>query len=277
MNRTAVLIFTYLLIFHFNLESATSQQELAKKSQSPISNLTIISFQNDLLFGVGLEEELLYSIRAGFIFPVSLGEKVDLINRWFLPFVFQEASFPGDTNSVGLSDLNLQALLTPKEPRWFLWGEFKWGLGTSVFLPTNTDDQLGSDKISIGPLLAFVRKPRALVYGFLIQNVWSIAGDENEPDINEMILQYFFNYNFRNGWYLTSTNFITANWEENNDNRWTVPIGGGFGKIIRTKHRHLDLRAQTYWLAEKPQFGPDWGIQFTVKLLFTKKIGNTFE
>ena len=117
----------------------------------------------------------MYSIRAGLIFPVSLGEKIDLINRWFLPFVFQEASFPGDTNSVGLSDLNLQALLTPKEPRWFLWGEFKWGLGTSVFIPTNTDDQLGTDKISIGPLLAFVRRPRALVYGFLLQNVWSVA------------------------------------------------------------------------------------------------------
>ena len=270
MSRNILLILGYLLVFHFNLEPANSQQELAKKSQNPISNLTLISFQNDLLFDVGLEEELLYSVSTGFIFPLSLGNKVDLINRWFLPFVFQEANFPGDTNSVGLSDLNLQALLTPKEPRWFIWGELKWGMGTSVFLPTNTDDQLGSDKISIGPILAFVRRPSALVYGFLVQNVWSITGDNNDPDVNEMILQYLFNYNFKNGWYLTSTNFITANWKENKDNRWTIPIGGGVGKIIRTKHRHLDLRAQTYWLAEKPQLGPDWGIQITVKLLFSK-------
>ena len=270
MHRTALLIFIYLFIFHFNIESATSQSELAKQSQSPISKLTILSFQYDMLFEVGLEEESLYSLTTGVIFPVNLGKKVDLINRWFLPLVFQEANFPGDTNSVGLSDLNLQALLTPSEPKWFIWGELKWGLGTSVFLPTNTDDQLGSDKISIGPLLAFVRRPRALVYGFLVQNVWSIVGDNNEPDVNKMILQYFFNYNFSNGWYLTTTNLVTANWEENNDNRWTVPIGGGIGKIVRTKHRHLDLRAQSYWLAEKPQFGPDWGIQFTVKLLFPK-------
>jgi len=269
MNRAILLTITCLLASLFNVETAYSQQELAKKSQSPISNLTIISFQNDLLFEVGLEEELVYSVNTGFIFPVSLGEKVDLINRWFLPFIFQEASFPGDTNRAGLSDLNLQALLTPKEPKWFIWGELKWGLGTSVFLPTNTDDQLGSDKISIGPILAFVRRPRALVYGFLIQNVWSVAGDNDEPDINEMILQYFFNYNFKNGWYLTSSNFITANWKEDNNNRWTVPVGGGFGKIIRTKRRHIDFRAQTYWLAEKPQFGPDWGIQITLKLLFS--------
>jgi hypothetical protein len=271
MNKGILLIFTYLFVFHFNIESATSQLELAKKSQSPISNLTSISFRNDLLFGVGPGDDLSYSIRTGLIFPISLGEKVELINRWFLPFVFQETVLPEDTNRVGLSDLNLQAIFTPKEPKWFIYGELKWGLGVSVFLPTNTNDQLGSDKVSIGPVLSFVRRPRKLLYGFLVQNIWSIAGDQNEPDINQMILLYFINYNYSNGWYLTSSNFITANWKESNDNRWTVPIGIGIGKIIRIKHRHIDLKAQPYWLAEKPQFGPDWGVQFTIKLLFTKK------
>ena len=264
-------------MFYFDISIAKSQEEIAKQSQSPISFLPRITFQNDLLFNTGLEEDLLYSLRAGLLLPIKLGEKVDLINRIFIPFIVQEATFPGDDNRVGLSDLNLQALFSPTEPRWFIWGELKWGLGASVFIPTNTDDELGSDKVSIGPILAFVRRPRALVYGFLLQNVWSIAGDEDEPDINEMILMYFFNYNFRNGWYLTSTNFISANWEEDNDNRWAVPIGGGFGKIIRTKHRHIDLTAQTYWFAEKPQFGPDWGIQFTLKWLFTKKMKDNVE
>ncbi len=270
MNKTTFLIISCLLIFQFNVESAVSQSEIAQESQNPIGKLTVLSFQNDLVFGVGSKEESLYSLRAGFIFPVSLGKQLDLVNRWFMPFIFQEASFPGDTNKVGLSDLNLQALLTPSDTRWFIWGELKWGLGTSVFLPTNTNDSLGTDKVSIGPMFAFVREPRALVYGFLIQNVWSVAGDEDKPDINEMILQYFFNYNFKNGWYLTSSNLITANWKEDNDNRWTVPIGGGVGKVLRTKRRHLDFRAQTYWLAEKPRFAPDWGLQFTVKWLFTK-------
>ena len=272
MNKTTFLIISCLLIFQFNVESAISQSEIAQESQSPIGKLTSVSLQSDMLFGVGLEEEFFSSIRAGLIFPVNLGKKVDLINRWFMPFVFQEASFPGETNKVGLSDLNLQTLLTPSEPKWFIWGELKWGLGTSVYLPTNTNDDLGTDKVSIGPILAFVREPRALVYGFLIQNVWSVAGDDDEPDINKMTLQYFFNYNFKNDWYLTSSNLITANWKESNDNRWTIPIGGGIGKIIRTKHRHLDFRAQTYWLVEKPQFGPDWGLQFTVKWLFTKNL-----
>jgi hypothetical protein len=271
MNKTIFLFISCLLIFQFKTDSAISQSKIAQESQNPIGNLTILSLQNDLVFGVGSKEESAYSLRAGLIFPVSLGEKVDLVNRWFMPLIFQEASFPDDTSKVGLSDLNIQALLTPSEEKWFIWGELKWGLGASVFIPTNTNDDLGTDKLSIGPMFAFVREPRDLVYGFVFQNVWSVAGDEDEPDINEMILQYFFNYNFKNGWYLTSSNLITANWKEDNDNRWTVPIGGGVGKVIRTKRRHLDFRAQTYWLVEKPQFAPDWGLQLTVKWLFTKK------
>ena len=270
MNKTIFLIICLFLILQFNPESALSQSDIAQQSQSPISTLTRISFQNDFLFGVGLEEEFLYSLRTGLIFPINLGERVDLINRWFMPFVFQEALFPDDTSKVGLSDLNLQALLTPSEPKWFLWGELRWALGASVFLPTNTNDALGTDKVSMGPIFAFVREPRALVYGFLVQNVWSVAGDGDEPGINEMLLQYFFNYNFKNNWYITSANIISANWKEDNDNRWTVPIGGGVGKIIKTKHRHLDFSVQTYYLVEKPRFGPEWGLQFTVKWLITK-------
>jgi hypothetical protein len=34
--------------------------------------------------------------------------------------------------------------------------------------------------------------------------------------------QYFINYNMAKGGYLTSVPIITANWEADSDNRWTV-------------------------------------------------------
>jgi len=40
------------------------------------------------------------------------------------------------------------------------------------------------------------------------------------------------NYNFPSGWYLTSTPTIVADWEADNDNRWTVPVGGGVGQRV---------------------------------------------
>ena len=41
------------------------------------------------------------------------------------------------------------------------------------------------------------------------------------------------NYNLPKGWYLTTSPVITANWEARSDNRWTVPIGGGIGRIFK--------------------------------------------
>ena len=70
--------------------------------------------------------------------------------------------------------------------------------------------------------------------GFLILNFWSFAGDEDRADVNAMTLQPFINYNLPKGWYLTSSPLITANWEADDDNRWTVPIGGGSGAFSRS-------------------------------------------
>ena len=39
--------------------------------------------------------------------------------------------------------------------------------------------------------------------GVLVNNIWSIAGSGSRPDVNQMLLQYFINYNMKKGWYLT--------------------------------------------------------------------------
>jgi hypothetical protein len=40
---------------------------------------------------------------------------------------------------------------------------------------------------------------------------------------------------------------------------------GKFGK------QPVDFRLQAFWYAEKPDNGPDWALQFQVKLLFPKE------
>jgi hypothetical protein len=40
-------------------------------------------------------------------------------------------------------------------------------------------------------------------------------------------------YNLPAGWYLSSVPIITANWEASSGNTWTVPMGGGVGKLFR--------------------------------------------
>jgi hypothetical protein len=90
------------------------------------------------------------------------------------------------------------------------------------------------------------------VVGALINNLWSFAGERSRADVNQMLMQPFLNYNLPGGWFLTSSPVITANWEEDSDNRWIVPIGGGVGKI----HRIGKLPVNPNWRASTTSSGP---------------------
>jgi hypothetical protein len=82
--------------------------------------------------------------------------------------------------------------------------------------------------------------------------------------------QYFINYNFESGWYLTTAPTITANWEADNNDTWTVPVGGGVGRLVRFGKLPVDFKAVAYWNAEKPDGAADWTLQLQAKFLFPK-------
>ncbi len=126
------------------------------------------------------------------------------------------------------------------------------------------------DKWSAGPAFVALAKPGPWLVGALAQNVWSFAGDADAPDVNFFSFQYFINYNFKSGWYLTSTPTITADWEADSDDRWKVPVGGGVGRLIRIGKQPVDIKVQAFWNAVKPDGAADWTVQVQLKLLFPK-------
>jgi hypothetical protein len=72
-------------------------------------------------------------------------------------------------------------------------------------LPTATDRDLGSGQWSAGPTFVVFVTAEPVTAGFLINNLWSFAGDGNRSNVNAMLLQPFFNYNLPKGWYLTTS------------------------------------------------------------------------
>ena len=100
--------------------------------------------------------------------------------------------------------------------------------------------------------------------------------------VNQLLLQPIINYNLKKGWYVTSVPVITANWEADSDNRWTVPVGGGFGKIMKWGKQPVDLSAAVFYNVEQPNplvgqginldnQGELWTLRIQLKLLFPKK------
>jgi len=88
--------------------------------------------------------------------------------------------------------------------------------------------------------------------------------------VSSLLLQPIINYNIVDGWYLSAVPVITANWEADASDTWTVPLGGGVGKLMRLGEQPIDIKLAAYYNVERPEFGPRWSAQLTVKLLFPK-------
>ena len=148
-----------------------------------------------------------------------------------------------------------------------------WGVGPAFLIPTATNTILGQGKFGIGPSVVVLVQPGKWTLGALTNNIWSVAGDSSRPDVNQFLLQYFVNYNLQKGWFLTIAPIVTANWEVSSPNRWTVPFGGGVGRIMKLGAQPVNISAQFYGNPIRPAGTSPWGMRLQFALLFPRRAG----
>lgn len=242
-----------------------SEEELAKATQNPVGDLISVPFQNNMTFGVGPDEELMNILNIQPVWPFSVNENWNLITRTILPVMSLPAGIYPDNGITGLGDVVFTAFLAPAVP-----GEIIWGAGPVLSLPFATDDVLGSKKWGIGPSVVVVKMSGPWVFGGLVNNIWSFAGDDDRADVNQMLVQPFLNFNMPGGWYLASGPIITANWEADDDNTWTVPIGAGVGKVFRIGKLPLNAGVHGYYNLQSPEGTGDTTLRLQLQFLFPK-------
>ncbi|MHC5002411.1 MAG: hypothetical protein ACYTJ0_04745, partial [Planctomycetota bacterium] len=198
-----------------------ADEALARAAQNPIADLISLPFQNNtnIDFGRLNYEQNVLNIQP--VIPFHLNDDWNLITRTIAPVVYQPAIVPGDDHDFGLGDVQFTGFLVPTR-RFAGW---MIGAGPVVRLPTATDARLGARKWAIGPSAVALRFDGPWVVGALAQQVWSVAGS-GDSNVSELLVQPFVNYNIPDGdgWYLTTSPIITANWmADDSDDRWTVP------------------------------------------------------
>lgn len=238
--------------------------DLAKATQNPVADLISLPFQNNTNFDYGPEEKTQNVLNIQPVIPLNLNDDWNLITRTIVPIVSQPELVPGQGRETGLGDTLFTAFLSPRDS-----GEWIWGVGPAINIPTSTDDRLGFDEWGLGPSVVVLTMRGPWVVGSLFSNIWDINGD---TDINFFTWQYFVNYNFDGGWYLTSAPIITANWEAPSGEKWTVPFGGGGGRVIRIGKLPVNIQAQVFYNGvEAPEVVGDWSLRLQAQLLFPKK------
>ena len=250
---------------HDEAPPANTTESLQKATQNPVANLISVPVQNNSNFGIGPYDRTQDVLNIQPVIPVKLNEKWNLITRIIQPIVWQPYPSANTGGEYGLGDMNPTFFLSPGKP-----GKVIWGAGPAFVIPTATNDILGQGKFSIGPSFVALAQPGHWTVGALVNNVFSVAGSSHRPYVNQMLLQYFINYNMKKGWYITVQPILTADWRASSGNMWTVPFGGGVGRIMKLGFQPVNITGQFYGNALYPSGASSWSMRLQIAFLFPK-------
>jgi hypothetical protein len=240
----------------------TSTEALQKATENPVSDLITVPFQNNTNMDFGPYGRTQDVLNIQPVVPIHFTNQWNLITRTILPIVWQP--YPAATGGqYGTGDLNPTFFISPAKPKKMIWGA-----GPAIVIPTGSNQILGQGKLSVGPSFATLAQPDHWTIGAIVNNVWSIAGSGGRPVVNQMLLQYFISYNMRKGWYFTTQPILTANWRAASGNVWTVPVGGGVGRIMKLGFQSVNISAQFFGNAAHPSGASPWEMRLQLAFLF---------
>ena len=261
---------------------------LQKATQNPVAGLISFPIQSNTNFGVGPFSRNQNVLNIQPVVPLNVSQNWNMIIRWITPIVWQPA--PGTANLqvfgidentpiylaaedaqahagvFGFGDMTPTFFFSPAQPHKVIWGA-----GPMFALPTATGRVLGQGKLSLGPSIVALTQPGPWTIGALVNNIWSVAGPSGRSDVKQMSLQYFINYNLKKGWFISMSPTITANWQASSGNVWTVPVGGGAGRVFRLGYQPMNASVAFFGNAAHPVSGSPWGMRLQISLLFPKR------
>lgn len=261
---TLVLFFGILTTIQAQENQSTSAAELAKKLANPVASLISVPFQNNTDYGIGPYDGTRNTLNIQPVIPISINEKWNLIGRVVLPVITQyDITGPGNKEN-GLGDAVASGFFSPKESK----NGVTWGVGPALLLPTGTESYLTTKKFGVGPTAVILKQSKGITYGALVNQIWSVAGNEDRADVSQLFLQPFVTYNWKSGAGLGCNAEMTQNWTADTNTIWVNPTLSGltsFGK-------------QKVSFATGPRFNvnapdgaqADWGWRAVVIFLFPK-------
>jgi hypothetical protein len=243
-------------------QAAPTVAELVKLKQNPVSGLRQIVFEANANPGYPRSgaTQGLYSLQV--VWPFSLNEDYRLVSYTILP-VLHLPGTAGEGSTTGLSNTLVNLFVSPKKA-----GAWVWGVGPTILLPTRTDPALGSNRVALGPAGLLYYEQKDWSAGLVLQNGWSLGGGTGIDKVNAFGAQYLLSYNLPDGWSIYSNSTITANWTKEHSERWTVPLGGGVGKLFFVGKLPISLSLQGFYNVVTPTGGPNWSMNFQLALLF---------
>jgi hypothetical protein len=240
---------------------------LAKKLQNPIGDLYSFPFQGNTNFGTGTKGGTQEILNVQPVIPIHINDDFTVITRTILPLVWQPSFQPAHTVPFGTAPTEFSAMLSNANPidHWV------FGAGPIFGVPTASDKTLGSSVWGAGPEAVAVYMHGPWVAGLLVNNLWSLGGTSGPrgTQYTKFLIEPFVNYNFGGGWYVFTAPEFTASWPAAGNHAWTVPFGGGGGKVIKLFDKlPVNLQLGAFYNAVRPSYVGSWSLRTQVTFIF---------
>jgi hypothetical protein len=269
--------------------------QMSKLMDNPLGNVAMLFTQFDisqLENKANGREEMQYLYTGIAQFPKKLSKDWNLINRvvWTVPsppidegrlseFSSQGGAVVPPSNpglapidafsgrTTGFGDMYYVGLFAPEKGIDVGGGEkFLWGAGFDLSFPTASTEILGSGRWSAGPSALGVYMGKKWKVGGLVQQYWDYAGDSGRDAVNLTNLQYFLFYSLDETTAIGASPNIIANWEQNSDNAFTVPVGIGIVKTFQIGKVPIRFGIEYHHSVVQPDTaaGTDWNVRFYI-------------
>lgn len=235
---------------------------IARQTANPIADIKTIPFQFNFNFGMGNHKRMQTVVNFMPVIPFPVSKNINAINRLIIPIINMPEFSDESGSTFGLGDINYSMLFTPADV-----GKLIWGIGPAVNIPTRTNNELGSSEFGIGPSFVVLVMPGNWALGLTANNVWSYENGY----LNALFSQVFITYTFPGAWFVNFAPTITANWNAEKGEQWTVPLSFNIGKLKLFGGQPIKFLAGGSYFLEKPSYGPDWQLNFQVVFIFAKK------
>jgi hypothetical protein len=255
---------------HASAQSAFGETDAdyERESENPLTRFYTLPLRYKASFDDGFYRSTTSALEiSNAVVPFRLNDDWFVIARSKGSFISQAPKKKGDSWQEGLNNFQTTLFLSPARGG----GGFFWGMGPVISMPTATNTVIGQNKWGAGPSVGFTwRGGSDWSIGFVANNVWSLGTPPGSSDrTNSLLLNPIFSYRFGDGWSVSSSPNITANWASKNDKRWTVPVGVGIGKAFKIGAQAMSLKLESYYNTIRAGgYSSTWAAQLTLTLLF---------
>lgn len=265
-----------------------TMQQLSKEMANPLAQIWNLSFQNNYTTMKGdaiSGKEHINTTLFQPVLPIPINDEWMFFVRPVITYIDapSNGSIIGGTPSHPIvhgrdKESDFGDLILPVGVGKVKKQSFSWGAGATFIFPTSQHNLVASHQYQAGPTALALWANDKWTIGTHIQHWWGVkkeGGYKNKEYANHTDIQYFVVYNLPHAWQLRASPHITYNWNASHNNKLTLPVALGVGKMIKIGPMPVQLMAEYQKTVISPDtVGADSTIMLQANFIIKNPFGN---